>query len=176
MKFSNIPFGSDSCGKLNAWRPEISLTNSGLRPMAVVSIYSQLGVGRRTPPSTEFCDKARQNGPGQGDALACTFRTDASAGRGAYIDDAAHLLELGAEECGSTTPVWVAEPVWWSEFALVPGSRAGGSSDLRASAGPAHTILFDGRDRAGRPLPAGVWFVRLRTSGEEGGLRLVRVP
>ena len=38
-------------------------------------------------------------------------------------------------------------------------------------------INFDGRDDAGRLLPAGVWFVRLRTSAGMGRtVRLVRVP
>jgi hypothetical protein len=46
----------------------------------------------------------------------------------------------------------------------------------RTLAGGAHRVLWTGADDAGRPLPAGNYFVRLETGGRVETARLVRIP
>lgn len=94
------------------------------------------------------------NAPGQGDAIACTFRTDPSAGWPAYIDDAAHLLQLGAAECNFDFTYLGAmfAATWFNEFHLDPGCRTGGSTGTFPGGGAGDMLLRSYHSGGGEPL------------------------
>ncbi len=47
--------------------------------------------------------------------------------------------------------------------------------DQAAPSGDVATVIWDGRDMAGRPVPPGLYFVRARWGSEEAGQRIVRL-
>lgn len=93
-------------------------------------IQTANGIKGGETPNAKRTGLFSANVPGQGDAIACTFRTGASVGWGKYIEDAAHLLELGAARCNFDFNFAGAslEATWFNEFVMDPGCRAGGSS------------------------------------------------
>lgn len=92
-------------------------------------IQAANGIKGGETPNAKRTGLFSASGPGQGDAIAATFFTDPSVGWGPYIDDAGHLLELGADRCDFQFSYlgWAAEAAWFNEFNLDPGCRAGGS-------------------------------------------------
>jgi len=116
-------------------------------------IQAANGIKGGETPNAKRTGLFSATGPGLGDAIATTFFTDASVGWDAYIDDAAHLLELGADECGFDFSYlgWAAEATWFNEFNLDPGCRVGGSSG-RFPGQHGDTVLRSYRSAGNSPL------------------------